>query len=91
MTVTWQKYQNEKNDFLKKHGEYAENTRIVNGVSFMRYTFEDGCWWEESLRKETCVCEFEINKASCKATVELAKVEFYSTECVDSKFAYDQW
>lgn len=82
-------YEQERRDFLRRHGEYREWTTLQDGVRRCVFSFADGAQWFEVETEEEEYAEVKPRgmDSACLARVTLRKIEFWTTENSFSRLA----
>ena len=100
MITTYQKYNEERINFFKKHNKgngYKTETSPMDeyGVYYKTYVFDDKAIWYERMAPvwRTVVLEGEVAGVKIKqeAEVKLFEVEYFNTDNATSKKYYEKF
>lgn len=93
MTVTYEEYITDKDNFFKKH-KGAFNVKITKPDEYGRYnktySFEDGSQWYESMSPEYVTAKVEVKKVNVDVEIKMFRTEYSSTESA-SKYYYKKF
>lgn len=93
MTVKFNEYNDDKNNFFKKH-DYNFKCGISSmdeyGCYHKEYVFEDGAIWYEAISPEYVDYEVEVKLVKIHETIKMFRTEFWSTESA-SKYYYERF
>lgn len=85
-------YQQEKLKFYKKHGAVLkEESQLVNGTTAKTVLFEDRAIWCEVYGKYAEEATVTVRGIKVKVTVDLFRIEYWSTDNSISQFAYERY
>lgn len=97
MNITsYEEYQEEQKEFLAKRLEKGLSMNLTTSELFgdtysKTKSFEDGSTWWEVIRKKTVYQDVEIKKAIVQVKVEMQEVEYWNTDCSESKYWYEKY
>ena len=93
MTVNYEVYNSDKQNFFNKHNksDWRVDTSPMNeyGVYFKNYYFDDGAVWSERMEIKSIPTEVEVKMVKVAVEVELQEIEYWSTE-TPSKCYYER-
>ena len=94
MTVTFNEYNDEKNNFFKKHDyNFKCDTSSMDeyGRYHKEYVFEDGAVWYEVMSPDCIAYEVEVKMVKICETVKMLRTEFWSSDNASSKYYYERF
>lgn len=95
ITVNCNRYQEDLNQFIKKHSKDADlqilTSPFENGRYHKDYLFSDGAWFTEiNYMNHTEEIETEVHGIIVKATIKMIKHEYWSTDNSTTKYWYEK-
>lgn len=93
MTVNYKEYNEDKNNFFKKHNnDFKCETSPMDeyGRYWKTYVFEDGAVWYEAMSPEFVSYEVEVKLVKITEQVKMLRTEYWSSE-FGSKFYYEKF
>ena len=94
MTVKFNEYNDDKNNFFKKHDYNFEcDTSPMDkyGRYHKEYVFEDGAVWYEAMSPDCIAYEVEVKMVKICETVKMLRTEFWSSDNASSKYYYERF
>ena len=93
MEVTYKQYQEDLNNFIKKHNSYdlaIKTSNLTNGSYTKLYMYEDGgVLWEVNDMEYTEKAEIELHGVKMFTDVHLIKHEYWTTDDSTTKVWYE--
>lgn len=95
MTVTYEEYEIERINFIKKNSEHEWEVKMSPMDEYGRYSktyiFDNGAQWFETCGPVTEIAQFEHRGMTFEAEVKMFRVEFFSTDDSKSKYYYERF
>ena len=94
MTVSYDKYMEDKKAFLKRHkNDWKVETSGMDeyGRYYKTYICADGANFIEEMYPTYETGEAEIRGVKVKVEVKMMRIEYYSTDNANSNYYYERW
>ena len=89
--VGMQYYEEQKRNFVLKHGNFREETSLEHNIIHKTLCFEDGSAWFEVYGKKEEIVNVEVKGVKLRTKADLFRLEFWSTDDGKSKFVYEAY